>query len=271
MNEEIKEENIKKNIIIIGSGSSGLGSGRWLKDNDINNNLNIIILEGRNRIGGRINTNYNYNCSIDLGAAWLHNHSNNNPMSIISKTLKLKLKESNDESGEVYDYNGNFYPDKQTLKTWNMMEKVLGKSIKSIRIENEEESLEDRIFQNITPKQWSDPVFQGWFSILDFELGCPINKVSPAAICQDWINALDGDEDDHDMVFYETGYVAVLNGLISGEATNNRRMKPKYPSNFDENTISHTPLNILLNHCVESIDVHPNSGNFNKLFILNIN
>lgn len=254
-------EERKNKIIIIGAGMSGISLGRWLIDNNLNNlnlnNLEVIILEGRNRIGGRIYTNNDYNCNIDLGATWIHGYNKRHPIGILAKTLKIKLKESDDESGEVYDLQGNDYPDKQTLNTWNMMEKVLGKSIKSIKVENENETLEDRMFQFITPKQWSDPVFQSWFSILDFELGISINQVSPAAICQDWVDAIYGDEDDHNMVLYETGYIGILNGLISGEATNNQKMKPKYPSNINENDIVKIPLNILLNHCVESITINP--------------
>ena len=58
------------NIIIIGSGISGLTIAAGLK------NDNFLILEARDRIGGRVFTASN---NLDLGAAWLHG-SENNPL-----------------------------------------------------------------------------------------------------------------------------------------------------------------------------------------------
>ena len=58
-------------IIIIGSGISGLTIASGL-DND-----NFLILEARDRIGGRVFTNDKNN--LDMGAAWIHG-SENNPL-----------------------------------------------------------------------------------------------------------------------------------------------------------------------------------------------
>ena len=57
-------------ILIIGAGVSGLTIASGIK------NHNFLILEARERIGGRVFTNDN---NIDMGAAWLHG-SNNNPL-----------------------------------------------------------------------------------------------------------------------------------------------------------------------------------------------
>jgi hypothetical protein len=74
-NSLINYENVKKTnkilpIIIIGSGVSGLTIASKIKDN------NFLILEARDRIGGRVFTNEK---NIDMGAAWLHG-SNDNPL-----------------------------------------------------------------------------------------------------------------------------------------------------------------------------------------------
>ena len=57
-------------LIIIGSGVAGLTIGSKIKNNE------FLILEARNRIGGRVFTN---NLNIDSGAAWLHG-SDFNPL-----------------------------------------------------------------------------------------------------------------------------------------------------------------------------------------------
>ena len=68
-------ENLKENdkiipIIIIGSGISGLTIASRIKDS------NFLILEARNRIGGRVFTNEK---NMDMGAAWIHG-SDCNPL-----------------------------------------------------------------------------------------------------------------------------------------------------------------------------------------------
>ena len=58
-------------IIIIGSGVSGLTIASGIKDR------NFLILEARERIGGRVFTNNN---NLDMGAAWIHGSNQDNPL-----------------------------------------------------------------------------------------------------------------------------------------------------------------------------------------------
>ena len=58
-------------IIIIGSGVSGLTIASGIKDR------NFLILEARERIGGRVFTNDN---NLDMGAAWIHGSNQDNPL-----------------------------------------------------------------------------------------------------------------------------------------------------------------------------------------------
>lgn len=71
----IDSDNFKKQIniiplIIIGSGISGLTIASKMKDEE------FLILEARDRIGGRVFTNES---NMDIGAAWLHG-SDSNPL-----------------------------------------------------------------------------------------------------------------------------------------------------------------------------------------------
>ena len=58
-------------ILIIGAGVSGLTIASGLK------NQNFLILEARERIGGRVFTNEN---NLDMGAAWIHGSNKDNPL-----------------------------------------------------------------------------------------------------------------------------------------------------------------------------------------------
>jgi len=56
----------KPNVIIIGAGLAGLNLARLLKQKDID----AKILEGRERIGGRIHTIIHQGTTLELGATW---------------------------------------------------------------------------------------------------------------------------------------------------------------------------------------------------------
>ncbi len=66
-----------KKIIIIGAGLAGLSAAKRLQ----NSNYQILVLEARNHIGGRIKTLKSQNGDIhESGANWLHHFDQNHPL-----------------------------------------------------------------------------------------------------------------------------------------------------------------------------------------------
>ncbi|KAJ6369481.1 hypothetical protein OIU76_027831 [Salix suchowensis] len=55
-------------VIVIGGGISGLAAARILHDAS----FKVVLLESRDRLGGRIHTDYSFGYPVDLGASWLH-------------------------------------------------------------------------------------------------------------------------------------------------------------------------------------------------------
>lgn len=55
-------------IIVIGAGMSGIVSARTLADAG----LSVVVLEARDRVGGRMHTDRDSEFSIDRGASWIH-------------------------------------------------------------------------------------------------------------------------------------------------------------------------------------------------------
>src|SRR5262245_47672091 len=55
-------------VIVVGAGAAGLAASHQLS----HLGLNVVVLEARNRIGGRILTEADHSVSIELGAEFLH-------------------------------------------------------------------------------------------------------------------------------------------------------------------------------------------------------
>lgn len=71
-------------VIVIGAGISGLSAAKTLKDNRIS----LLVLEARNRIGGRIHSSYSWGPGLDLGASWIHGIKHN-PIAKMAKDQQI--------------------------------------------------------------------------------------------------------------------------------------------------------------------------------------
>ncbi|HEY4920405.1 MAG TPA: FAD-dependent oxidoreductase, partial [Xanthobacteraceae bacterium] len=60
-------------VVVIGAGAAGVAAARRLADADIP----VVVLEARNRIGGRAWTMRGAGVPLDLGCGWLHSADEN--------------------------------------------------------------------------------------------------------------------------------------------------------------------------------------------------
>ncbi|CAF1387706.1 unnamed protein product [Adineta steineri] len=92
-------------VIIIGAGAAGLAATIELQSTD----LTFLILEARNRVGGRAHTDQNTfgETSIDLGASWIHSYGPNNVLYNYHNTFNID-SHKNQRHGSVIcvDYDG---------------------------------------------------------------------------------------------------------------------------------------------------------------------
>ncbi|MFM9140633.1 MAG: flavin monoamine oxidase family protein [Solirubrobacterales bacterium] len=75
----------RRRVVVIGAGMAGLGAARVLKDRRID----VVLLEARERIGGRVHTVERFGTKIDLGASWIHD-SRGNPLTEVAKRAGLQ-------------------------------------------------------------------------------------------------------------------------------------------------------------------------------------
>lgn len=84
-NQLPKDGEDKQQIIVIGAGIAGITAAKKLQAQG----YRVIILEGRDRIGGRIWTDNSLGVPLDLGAAWIHT-VDGNPITRLVKQFGIQ-------------------------------------------------------------------------------------------------------------------------------------------------------------------------------------
>jgi len=80
--------------LVIGAGLAGLACAQRL----MAAGQRVMVLEARQRIGGRIWTEHRQGCALDLGASWLHGTTNNPIHRLVSKDLRLQVIPTDEQS-----------------------------------------------------------------------------------------------------------------------------------------------------------------------------
>ncbi|KAI3465575.1 hypothetical protein Pfo_022238 [Paulownia fortunei] len=92
-------------VIVIGAGFAGITAARALHDAS----FQVILLESRDRIGGRVHTDYSFGFPVDLGASWLHGVCKDNPLAPVIGRLGLPLYRTSGDNSVLYDHDLESY------------------------------------------------------------------------------------------------------------------------------------------------------------------
>lgn len=94
-------------VIIIGAGAAGLAAARVLDEED----YDVLLLEARNRIGGRVWTDRTWpGVALDMGATWIHG-SRGNPLTNLARQFTLKTTSTDYDNIWLYDTSGTLIAD----------------------------------------------------------------------------------------------------------------------------------------------------------------
>src|SRR5271166_4253000 len=74
-------------VAVIGAGAAGIGAARRLAEAGTHR---VLVLEARDRVGGRVHTIAPSGFALDRGAEWLHS-ADRNPLSPIAQSLGFSV------------------------------------------------------------------------------------------------------------------------------------------------------------------------------------
>lgn len=108
-------------IAVIGAGAAGLAAGLSLKSSG----RSVIVLEARDRVGGRACTDMGLGLPVDCGAHWLHAAAQN-PFTKIADRLGARYNDQTSWEDWTLYAKGGSAPDEAIEESGQYLEKVLG-------------------------------------------------------------------------------------------------------------------------------------------------
>lgn len=106
-------------VLVLGAGIAGLAAAHTLTDNG----WSVIVLEARNRVGGRMWTDLSLGVPLDLGASWIHG-VNGNPITKLAKQFGVKTVPTNDENSIEFAADGSELPDDEFVRMEELFEEI---------------------------------------------------------------------------------------------------------------------------------------------------
>jgi monoamine oxidase len=90
-----------ESVVVIGAGMAGLAAAASLQTQG----FKVLVLEARQRIGGRMKTDRSLGCPVDLGASWVHG-VDGNPLVELAKQSGAKLARTHYTRMAAFDRDG---------------------------------------------------------------------------------------------------------------------------------------------------------------------
>ena len=161
----------KYDVIIVGAGISGLAAAYELKKNP---DIDVLVLEAGDRIGGRIWTVNPWGAKLELGASWIHGIENNPILDVVvdmgqivqptvynDKCVTRKLK-----STTIYDFDGN----KLSQERMKLLKTLCEEFVTFLNLEAEikappEHSLMDAFQHFVTQKEIKGELYHQFYQL----------------------------------------------------------------------------------------------------------
>ena len=130
-----------QSVLIIGAGMAGITAALELQ----NSGYQVTILEGRERPGGRIQTQRFGDVAVDLGAAWIHGDSPSNPIMKLAEKYNLETSPTNWDETWLYRQGEGVIEDSDYNRIEELAEQVIEKVHALQESADESDSMEQAV------------------------------------------------------------------------------------------------------------------------------
>jgi monoamine oxidase len=228
-----------KDVIVIGAGISGLVAASTLTQKG----ANVIVLEAKNYIGGRIRTDRSLDVPFEFGAGWIHGPSKDNPIRNLADRTNSSLFVTDDDSCELLNLSGNDIDEKLWEEIEEIWEEIMYDEINS----DTKGSILDAI-NKYNSNIWSDPNIRWVFSAYEeFNYGAPIHEISAGLI-----KKMSGFP-SADVIFVD-GYDKIINLLAKNlQIQTNSIVKSVNYSSINNITVYTTSKNYVCDYVICSV------------------
>ncbi|XP_077243793.1 polyamine oxidase 2-like [Tasmannia lanceolata] len=142
-----RSHSFSPSVIVIGGGFAGIAAARALHAAS----FQVVLLESRDRLGGRVYTDYSFGFPVDMGASWLHGVCKENPLAPLIGRLGLPLYRTSGDNSVLYDHDlesyalfdmdGHQVPQELVTKIGKTFESILEEAQKVRREHSEDMSI----------------------------------------------------------------------------------------------------------------------------------
>lgn len=139
-NEDASSDSTKKQILIIGAGLAGLAAARELKSLG----HDVIIVEARDRIGGRIWTSNRWSdLPADFGATWIHGVTDN-PLTEIADRISARRLTTSYNRSVTYGTEGKpLTESEESIR--NSLRKKIFRAVKAAQAAERDRSIREAV------------------------------------------------------------------------------------------------------------------------------
>jgi monoamine oxidase len=195
-------------VLVIGAGMSGLAAARTLADKGVS----VIVLEARDRIGGRTWTDSSLGLPLDLGASWIHGITGN-PITKLAKEFNANTAPTDYENGILFDGDGSEVSDSDYAEIEDLFESIYEEVAAMQEDTDDDMSLQQAFDEALAERDLSEDELRKLQFYAHQETALEYGADPADLSLWEW----DQDEvfDGKDVVF-PNGYSQITNGLAQG-------------------------------------------------------